>query len=63
MTYKQAMKQRCKCAKFIIGGWYGDEKTGQPLFARVSTPILLCDGITMCEEHTLHACYAPVKLS
>ncbi len=62
MTYRQAMLQKCNCGKFLIGGWYGDKKTGKPNFARISSPIIVGNNIIMCEEHTLTACFAPCSI-
>ena len=63
MTYRQAMKQKCKCAKFFIGGWYGEKKAGRPLSSRLSNSRLVGQGIMMCEEHTLRGCYAPQQIA
>lgn len=63
MTYKQAMRQKCKCGKYYVGGWYGDKKTGRPSFSRVSSSRMVGLGITMCEEHTLNGCYAPQQIA
>ncbi len=64
MTHRQAMEQRCKCGGFPIGGWMGEHKTGRPNFSRVSAPKWeLSHGMTLCEEHTLNACFTPQKIA
>jgi len=61
MTYKQAMRQRCKCGRFFIGTWVGDKKTGYPGFSRVSSPVETSAGI-MIEEHAIDSCWQPQRI-
>jgi len=63
MTYRQALKQKCKCGKFLVGGWSGDKKMGKPLFSRVSSPRLVAPNIMMVEEHTINACFSPHQIA
>ena len=63
MTYREAMNQKCKCGKFIVGGWVGVKRKGRPNFSRVSCPRVVFPCISVCEEHTLEACYAPQMIT
>ena len=63
MTYKEAMEQKCRCGRFLIGGWFGKKRLGRPNFSRVSCQRVLSPSIIMGEEHTLDACYAPQEMN
>ena len=63
MTKTQAMNQKCKCGKFLIGGWVGYPERGRPNFSRMSCPQIIANGLVMCAEHTFNACYSPKQIA
>ena len=63
MTYREAMKQKCKCGKFFIGGWIGTKRNGLPSFTRISGSRVFYPCILMYEEHTIDVCYAPQRIA